>query len=180
MLLKALPACPYIDALAAELLRIAPAVPVVFRCPLWWSLFFCDIRAHCWCTHTMTIPRKASQDLQVGPFTAPAGWNVWPHLGDAVLRYNNDEFNPERWLDGGPRAGPPRASSCPFEFSQPFGAGTRTCLGKPFMMLQVKVALAVLCSGYRWKLPEQAPQWTVVPTPRYKEPVVVLFARNDG
>lgn len=110
---------------------------------------------------TCACCRKAARDLTIGPFTVPAGWNVWPHLGDAVLRYNNDVFDPTRWLQR-------RGSGCPFEFSQPFGAGSRTCLGKPFMLLQLRVALAVLCCGYSWELVGEAPQWTVVPTPRYR------------
>lgn len=125
------------------------------------------------CISLRLLSRKAATDLAVGAFIVPAGWNVWPHLGDAVLHYNDDVFDPSRWLHT-------RGTGCPFEFSQPFGAGIRTCLGKPFMILQLKVALAVLCCGYSWELIGDKPHWTVVPTPRYRDKVGVVVTRNDA
>ncbi|GLC32968.1 hypothetical protein PLESTM_000009400 [Pleodorina starrii] len=61
----------YGAAVAKELLRITPAVPAVFRVAL--------------------------ADFELLGRRIPKGWRVWCHLGDSVLKYNKDAFEPERW-----------------------------------------------------------------------------------
>ncbi|CDP00359.1 unnamed protein product [Coffea canephora] len=55
-------------------------------------------------------------------------------------------FKPERWLKEGCFQ-----SASPFKFTA-FQAGPRICLGKDSAYLQMKMALAILCRFYRFKL----------------------------
>ncbi|KAK6139336.1 hypothetical protein DH2020_026917 [Rehmannia glutinosa] len=55
-------------------------------------------------------------------------------------------FNPERWLKDGVFQ-----NASPFKFTA-FQAGPRICLGKDSAYLQMKMALAILCRFYEFKL----------------------------
>lgn len=63
---------PYCSAVVNEVLRIRPSVPVALK--------------------------RALTTIELEGFQIPAGWQIWCHLGDAVTKYNNDEFNPGKWL----------------------------------------------------------------------------------
>ena len=87
------------------------------------------------------------------------GWNVYVHVGDAVQRYNADEFMPERWIGSG----------CPHrpEYSLPFGAGPRRCLGQHLVEAALR-SLLLLFQQYTWDLQDVPEQWSVFPTVRPK------------
>ncbi len=126
----------------------------------------------------------------------PQGWRVWCHLGDAVVKYNQDTFSPERWTSGqqapssapSTTAGP--AAGCPMhggavgtptavgpEYTLPFGSGVRTCLGQHLVQAQLGVLLAVLARGYTWQVEQPAEEWRLVPTPAPKDGLRVRMQR---
>jgi hypothetical protein len=52
----------------------------------------------------------------------------------------------------------------------PFGQGARACVGRPLMLLQLKLLLALLARRYTWRFEGgsagPAEPWVVVPAPR--------------
>ena len=89
------------------------------------------------------------------------GWNVYVHVGDAVQRYNADEFAPERWTAGG-------CSQHKTEYSLPFGLGPRMCLGQHLVEAALRMLLCTLVQQYTWDLQDEQEQWSVFPTVRPK------------
>jgi cytochrome P450 len=122
----------YITAVVNETLRVRPVVPIVVR--------------------------LLQDELQVGPYTLPAGTRVTPSL---YLTNRNPrvydrprDFEPERFLDGAPDT-----------FSWiPFGGGIRRCIGAAFAQLEMKLILRTVLAelepslppGRRWRRGE----WT--------------------
>jgi cytochrome P450 len=111
----------YITAVVNETLRVRPVVPIVVR--------------------------LLRDELQVGPYTLPAGTRVTPSL---YLTNRNPrvyerprEFMPERFLDGAPDT-----------FSWiPFGGGIRRCIGAAFAQLEMKLILRTVLSELEPRLP---------------------------
>jgi cytochrome P450 len=81
--------------------------------------------------------------------TSLGGYVIPPHteLFVSIYHIHHDKdifpepqrFLPDRWLTANPG---------PFEYN-PFGAGPRMCLGAPFVMLELKLVLAMLLQRYR-------------------------------
>jgi cytochrome P450 len=125
-------------------------------------------------------------DFELRGRRIPKGWLVYCHTGGGVLRYNNDSFDPARWLgdgrgegeqlqEGGVGEGASRGSACPLaplwegegSGGTPFGAGARACVGRPLMMVQLKALAALLVRRYAWRSAAGAAEpWVVVPAPR--------------
>jgi cytochrome P450 family 135 len=120
----------YMTAVVNETLRVRPVVPIVVR--------------------------MLKGELQVGPYTLPAGTRLTPSIyltnrNPRVYR-EPDEFRPERFLDGAPET-----------FSWiPFGGGIRRCIGAAFAQLEMKLILRTVLSelqptlprGRRWRAGE--------------------------
>ena len=120
----------YMTAAVNETLRVRPVVPIVVR--------------------------MLKGELQVGPYTLPAGTRLTPSIyltnrNPRVYR-EPDEFRPERFLD-----------SAPETFSWiPFGGGIRRCIGAAFAQLEMKLILRTVLSelqptlprGRRWRAGE--------------------------
>ncbi|TMM17758.1 MAG: cytochrome P450 [Actinobacteria bacterium] len=120
----------YMTAVVNETLRVRPVVPIVVR--------------------------MLKGELQVGPYTLPAGTRLTPSIyltnrNPRVYR-EPDEFRPERFLD-----------SAPETFSWiPFGGGIRRCIGAAFAQLEMKLILRTVLSelqptlprGRRWRAGE--------------------------
>jgi cytochrome P450 len=113
-----------------ETLRVRPVVPIVVR--------------------------MLQDDLQIGPYTLPAGTRVTPsiYLTNRNPRVYEDPraFRPERFLEGAPDT-----------FSWiPFGGGIRRCIGAAFAQLEMKLMLRTVLSeleptlprGRRWRAGE--------------------------
>ncbi len=120
----ALGAAPRLEATVRESLRTLAAVPLMAR--------------------NVTTARP----VELGGHTLPpdttlvlTNWLInrspdhWP---------DPDRFDPGRWLDPAKPAGP---IAGPHFF--PFGQGNQTCVGMPFAMTYMKVALAVLTKDFR-------------------------------
>ena len=111
----------YMTAVVNETLRVRPVVPIVVR--------------------------MLKGELQVGPYTLPAGTRLTPSIyltnrNPRVYR-EPDEFRPERFLD-----------SAPETFSWiPFGGGIRRCIGAAFAQLEMKLILRTVLSELQPTLP---------------------------
>ncbi|WP_020659754.1 cytochrome P450 [Amycolatopsis benzoatilytica] len=89
------------------------------------------------------VARKLTEDVQVGPYTVPAGYTVLPSIamihGRAEHFPSPEKFDPSRFLGDGPDAGT----------WFPFGGGARRCLGAGFSLLEATVVLRELFVRYR-------------------------------
>jgi cytochrome P450 len=122
----------YMMAVVNETLRVRPVVPIVARI--------------------------LQQELQVGPYTLPAGTRVTPsiYLTNRNARVYEDPqaFRPERFLDRAPET-----------FSWiPFGGGIRRCIGAAFAQVEMKLILRTVLSELEPTLPRarrrRAGEWT--------------------
>lgn len=88
-------------------------------------------------------PRMTMKPVALGPFTLPLGTMVVTshyvthHLPE--LFPEPESFRPNRWLQAAPS---------PYAYL-PFGGGPRMCLGAPFAMLMLKVALPMILQRFR-------------------------------
>uniref|UniRef100_A0A7N0RDD7 Cytochrome P450 n=1 Tax=Kalanchoe fedtschenkoi TaxID=63787 RepID=A0A7N0RDD7_KALFE len=124
-----LPKLKYLHAVVKETLRLHPAFPLL-------------------------IPRRPSQDTEVGGFRVPKGAttfvNVWAIHRDPALWDRPLEFRPERFLDGATK----------WDFSgrdlkyRPFGSGRRTCPGLPLAERALMYTLAVFLHFFNWEAPK--------------------------
>lgn len=116
-----LPALPLAYAVVAEAMRLFP--------PAW------------------AMEREALEDVEVGGLELPAGqhvvWSTWVLHRDARWWVQPLAFRPERWLDAGGRfdeaaPGQPRGAW------QPFGSGSRVCIGESFAWTELVLLLGVV------------------------------------
>ena len=121
--LEQMSALDYVEACAHETMRLKPVAP---------------LQAVESVTETM-----------LGDVRIPAGTRIFGTVRhDSLLaRYFPDPetFLPERWLADGH---PGQAASSAKRVSMPFGAGPRVCPGRHLALLEMKLALATLLSGF--------------------------------
>lgn len=97
------------------------------------------------------VSREALEDTQVGNISIPKGvcmWTLIPtlHRDTEIWGRDANEFKPERFVDGVSKA-------CKFHQAYiPFGLGPRTCLGKNFAMIELKVVLSLIISKFTFSL----------------------------
>jgi cytochrome P450 len=88
------------------------------------------------------VGRHVAQEIEIAGITLPVGVIASPSIAllhrDPAIWGDPLVFRPERFMDG------EVDKSCFI----PFGGGTRTCLGKPFGLLQLQVVLATLLARY--------------------------------
>ena len=113
------------------------------------------------------------RDTAIGGIRVPAGTLVWGALRSDSLKdeFFDDamEFRPQRWLAHGSS----RPAASVNRVAMPFGAGPRVCPGRQLAMLEIKMALAVLLSGYDIETlttaaggePEERLSFTMAPEP---------------
>ncbi|MFM8571411.1 MAG: cytochrome P450 [Pirellula sp.] len=115
-------AAPYLKAVVQETLRMHPIVTEVIR--------------------------KLRKQMQLGPWTIPAGYSLAPAAILAHYRPETypepDTFRPERFLE---------RSFSPFEY-MPFGGGHRRCIGAAFASYEIAIVLGTILSNHRWQLVE--------------------------
>ena len=113
-------ALPYLEAVVQEALRLFPPV---------WGL-----------------TRQAVEPFSLGSRTFPTGTRVvmlpWVIHRQASYFSRPDEFDPGRWLDGS-MADQPRHAYIPF------GAGPRTCIGRSFALMEMRLIIATVLQRYR-------------------------------
>lgn len=97
------------------------------------------------------VSREALEDTQVGNISIPKGVCIWTliptlHRDTEIWGQDANEFKPERFIDGVSKA-------CKFSQAYiPFGLGPRTCLGKNFAMVELKVVLSLIISKFTFSL----------------------------
>jgi cytochrome P450 len=119
---------PYLEQVFSEALRLFPPAYVVAR----------DVRA----------------DAEIGGYTIPRGaclvlWIYHVHH-DARWFPDPDRFDPDRFSPEARRNMP----ACAF---MPFGAGTRTCIGRNFAMLEAQLILLCILRRFRLHSTRQGP-----------------------
>nr|XP_033799479.1 cytochrome P450 26A1 isoform X2 [Geotrypetes seraphini] len=114
----------YTGCVIKETLRLSPPVPGGFRVAL--------------------------KTFELNGYQIPKGWNVIYSICDthdvAEFVPNKDEFNPDRFM-----LPHPEDSSSRFSFI-PFGGGVRSCVGKEFAKILLKVFTVQLTRNCDWKL----------------------------
>uniref|UniRef100_A0A8D0GD84 Cytochrome P450 26A1 n=1 Tax=Sphenodon punctatus TaxID=8508 RepID=A0A8D0GD84_SPHPU len=114
----------YIGCVIKETLRLNPPVPGGFRVAL--------------------------KTFELNGYQIPKGWNVIYRICDthdvAELFTNKDEFNPDRFMSPFPED-----SSSRFSFI-PFGGGLRSCVGKEFARVLLKIFTVELARNCDWQL----------------------------
>jgi len=85
------------------------------------------------------FPRIAMEDIDFAGFTIPKGTPTFysPYMShhDPLSFDRPDEFDPERWLN------PDKSLRPKSSLLVGFGTGPRTCLGKPFAVVQFRILL---------------------------------------
>ncbi|XP_077311331.1 cytochrome P450 26A1 [Lithobates pipiens] len=113
----------YTGCVLKETLRLSPPVPGGFR-----------------------VARKT---FVLNGYQIPKGWNVIYSIADthdvAEIFPNKDEFDPDRFLTPFPE------DSSRFSFI-PFGGGVRSCVGKEFAKILLKIFIVELCRNCDWDL----------------------------
>jgi cytochrome P450 len=141
---------PYLDAVLAEILRMAGTGPVLFR----ETLLDCEIMGHQIRAETPLLlitqsppgPNMITPDTfkveQTGPVQQiPGKFQNWNDLFQ--------DFIPERWLDHDGNFDPDAG------LSLPFATGKRGCFGKRIAMLELKFLVAMLVFSFRFdRLPK--------------------------
>jgi len=119
--------------------------------------------------------RRSMEPFTLGPYEMPAGSTVaFSHYvthHSAELFPDPEKFVPDRWLEAQPTA---------YEYL-PFSAGPRLCIGAPFAMMELKIALAMILQRYRLDLVPGAKidrKVAVTLSPRHGMPVTIN--RQDG
>ncbi|XP_073113579.1 cytochrome P450 714B3 [Elaeis guineensis] len=97
------------------------------------------------------VTRETLQEMKFGGFHIPKGVNVYVPV--SILHHDPNiwgpdvhEFNPERFARG-----VHGACQHPHMYV-PFGAGTRTCLGQNFAMVELKIILSLVLSKFAFTL----------------------------
>ncbi|XP_053165739.1 cytochrome P450 26A1 [Hemicordylus capensis] len=113
----------YTGCVVKETLRLSPPVPGGFRVAL--------------------------KTFELNGFQIPKGWNVIYSICDthdvAELFTNKDEFNPDRFMAPFPE------DASRFSFI-PFGGGLRSCVGKEFAKILLKIFAVELAQNCDWQL----------------------------
>lgn len=103
------------------------------------------------------IPRVVRRPVKLGGYWLPVGAEVWlwTYFMQRDPRWFSlpERFVPERFAPGGEASRAPRAYL-------PFGAGTRSCIGRHFANLEATIVLARVLSRYRLELVDSRPVWT--------------------
>ncbi|KAL6885457.1 hypothetical protein ACP4OV_010236 [Aristida adscensionis] len=128
---------PYLHAVVLEILRLHPPIPFMKR----------DVHAEAMALDISALPLQP-EDLQVSIVLGAIG-------RDRKLWKNSNEFNPERFLEGGEGKGV-RLVAGPKEIKMmPFGAGRRRCPGWFMGLTHIKCFLAELVRELEWSPPAE-------------------------
>ncbi|KAJ1141607.1 hypothetical protein NDU88_007935 [Pleurodeles waltl] len=133
--LEALEQLKYTGCVIKETLRLRPPVPGAFRVAL--------------------------KTFELNGFQIPKGWNVIYSICDthdvAQAFPDKEEFNPDRFMSS------QAADNSRFNFI-PFGGGVRSCVGKEFAKILLKIFTVELARTCDWQLLNGAPTMKTGPT----------------
>ncbi|XP_028629344.1 cytochrome P450 26A1 isoform X2 [Grammomys surdaster] len=125
----------YIGCVIKETLRLHPPVPGGFRVAL--------------------------KTFELNGYQIPKGWNVIYSICDthdvADIFTNKEEFNPDRFISPHPE------DTSRFSFI-PFGGGLRSCVGKEFAKILLKIFTVELARHCDWQLLNGPPTMKTSPT----------------
>ncbi|KAK6481989.1 cytochrome P450 26A1-like [Huso huso] len=125
----------YMGCVIKETLRISPPVPGAFRVAL--------------------------KTFELNGYQIPKGWNVIYSICDthdvADIFPDKEDFNPERFMTSSPE------DSSRFNYI-PFGGGSRSCVGKEFAKILLKIFLVELTKKCNWTLLNGPPTMKTGPT----------------
>ena len=111
----------YIEAVAHETMRLKSVAPLMFLEP--------------------------NRDVELAGTAIPKGTFLMLVNRHGALQEENfsnaHEFKPERWLESNPATCTHNRNA-----SIPFGAGPRFCPGRNLAMLEIKMAMAMLCRNF--------------------------------
>lgn len=115
----------YLDAVLKETLRLSTVIPI--------------------------IGRSLEKDLKIGDYVVPKKSEVIVcieviHLNEQLYQ-DATKFLPERWLAGNEHM----KSDHPFAYL-PFSGGLRNCIGKKFVLLELKLALIHIVKNFQIEL----------------------------
>ena len=114
---------PFVDACINETMRLKPVAPIIVLQPK-RDTVVSDIEVPKG-TLLMCLMRAGATDERRFPGAR--------------------SFEPERWMDGPMRGA---AANSPKRVSMPFGAGPRLCPGRYLAILEMKMVIAMLLSGF--------------------------------
>lgn len=117
------------------------------------------------------IARKINQDLKLVSqnLVVPAGTTVI--IGTVRIHrrpdiyHNPEKFDPDNFL-------PERAASRHYYSYIPFSAGPRSCVGRKYAMLKLKVLLSTIVRNFEIK--------STVPESEFKLQADIILKRTDG
>nr|XP_020136167.1 cytochrome P450 26A1 isoform X1 [Microcebus murinus]XP_020136168.1 cytochrome P450 26A1 isoform X1 [Microcebus murinus]XP_020136169.1 cytochrome P450 26A1 isoform X1 [Microcebus murinus] len=141
----------YIGCVIKETLRLNPPVPGGFRVAL--------------------------KTFELNGYQIPKGWNVIYSICDthdvADIFTNKEEFNPDRFLLPHPE------DASRFSFI-PFGGGLRSCVGKEFAKILLKIFTVELARHCDWQLLNGPPTMKTSPTVYPVDNLPARFTRFQG
>nr|KAF6303620.1 cytochrome P450 family 26 subfamily A member 1 [Myotis myotis] len=141
----------YIGCVIKETLRLNPPVPGGFRVAL--------------------------KTFELNGYQIPKGWNVIYSICDthdvADIFTNKEEFNPDRFMLPHPE------DASRFSFI-PFGGGLRSCVGKEFAKILLKIFIVELARHCDWRLLNGPPTMKTCPTVYPVDNLPARFTRFQG
>ncbi|KAM7072683.1 cytochrome P450 26A1 isoform 2-T2 [Molossus nigricans] len=141
----------YIGCVIKETLRLNPPVPGGFRVAL--------------------------KTFELNGYQIPKGWNVIYSICDthdvADIFTNKEEFNPDRFMLPHPE------DASRFSFI-PFGGGLRSCVGKEFAKILLKIFTVELARHCDWRLLNGPPTMKTSPTVYPVDDLPARFTRFQG
>ncbi|KAH0623619.1 hypothetical protein JD844_006562 [Phrynosoma platyrhinos] len=141
----------YTGCVVKETLRLSPPVPGGFRVAL--------------------------KTFELNGYQIPKGWNVIYSISDthevAELFTNKEEFNPDRFMSPFPE------DVSRFSFI-PFGGGLRSCVGKEFAKILLKIFTVELARNCDWQLINGPPTMKTGPTVYPEDNLPAKFTSFNG
>ncbi|KAL8187138.1 UNVERIFIED_CONTAM: hypothetical protein K2H54_034261 [Gekko kuhli] len=141
----------YTGCVIKETLRLSPPVPGGFRVAL--------------------------KTFELNGYQIPKGWNVIYSICDthdvAEIFTNKDEFNPDRFMSPFPE------DASRFSFI-PFGGGLRSCVGKEFAKILLKIFTVELARNCNWQLLNGPPTMKTGPIVYPVDNLPTKFTRFNG
>ncbi|KIL67281.1 hypothetical protein M378DRAFT_299510 [Amanita muscaria Koide BX008] len=136
-------ACPYLDAVVHEALRLHPPVESLDRIAAKNDVV------------PLSFPMKTSSGKMVDTLFIPKGTTVdtpFIHINrsEAFWGPNAKQFVPERWLEENPY---PSKDFSGYRHLYTFSDGPRICLGRVFALAEFKAVLSVLIRNFTFELP---------------------------
>ncbi|KAB0392987.1 hypothetical protein E2I00_003862 [Balaenoptera physalus] len=121
--------------------------------------------------------RVALKTFELNGYQIPKGWNVIYSICDthdvADIFTNKEEFNPDRFLLPHPE------DASRFSFI-PFGGGLRSCVGKEFAKILLKIFTVELARHCDWQLLNGPPTMKTSPTVYPVDDLPARFTRFQG